>query len=162
MTFLLRLLLPLAALLLAFATAQQASDKITIYKDSQKYAYYGCYNETTGIDGSDHSRALSDGINEVKRGEMTVPMCLSFCSGGKTEYRYAGLEWSRECWCSQSLSGISKKLDDGQCNFPCEGDNTTACGGSLKLTVYRLSSASTRVTGSALLATFGVALTLFL
>lgn len=90
----LRLLLPLA-LILALVGAQQASDRISIYKDSQKYAYYGCYNETTEIDGSDHSRALSDGTNEVKRGEMTVPMCLGFCSGGKTEYRYAGLEWSR-------------------------------------------------------------------
>lgn len=67
-----------------------------------------------------------------------------------------------ECWCSQSLSGISKKLDDGQCNFPCEGDNTTACGGALKLTVYRLSSASNKATGSALLASLGIALALFL
>ena len=69
---------------------------------------------------------------------------------------------SSECWCSQSMAGISKKLDDGQCNFPCEGDNTTACGGSLKLTVYRLSSASSKSIASALFASFGAAMALFL
>ena len=95
MAWLLLQVLPPLALLLVLVSAQAASDKISIYKDSQKYAYHGCYNETTEIDGSDHSRALADGANVVKRGEMTVPMCLSFCSGGKTEYRYAGLEWSR-------------------------------------------------------------------
>lgn len=47
----------------------------------------------------------------------------------------------RECWCAQSISGIAGKLDDGQCSFPCEGNTSMACGGSLKLSVYKLSSA---------------------
>lgn len=67
----------------------------SIYNGSYTYQYYGCYNETTDIDGSDHERALANGINEVKKGQMTVPMCLSFCSSGNDTYRYAGLEWSR-------------------------------------------------------------------
>ena len=53
----------------------------------------------------------------------------------------------RECWCAQTLSGIAEKLDDTACNYPCEGNNTTACGGSLKLSVYRASFAS-RVSAS--------------
>lgn len=52
------------------------------------------------------------------------------------------LKMCRECWCAQTLAGIAEKLDDTACNYPCEGDNTTACGGSLKLTVYRVSVAS--------------------
>ncbi|GJN73202.1 hypothetical protein PLICBS_007278 [Purpureocillium lilacinum] len=156
------LLLVLAVLLMsltATTAAQDPSSQLTIYNDSKKYAYHGCYNETTEIPGSDHTRALGGGINEVKRGEMTVPMCLAFCSNSDTQYRYAGLEWARECWCAQSIAGISEKLDDKQCNFPCEGDNTTACGASLKLSVYRLSSSAGRLTtGSALLACVGAAL----
>ncbi|KAJ6445867.1 carbohydrate-binding WSC [Purpureocillium lavendulum] len=156
-----RRLIVALALLVAVAAAQ-ASSQLTIYNDSKKYGYYGCYNETTEIPGSDHTRALGGGINEVKRGEMTVPMCLAFCSNGDTQYRYAGLEWARECWCSQSIAGISKKLDDNQCNFPCEGDNTTACGASLKLSVYRLSSPAARITGPAVLACVGAALAVLL
>lgn len=57
---------------------------------------------------------------------------------------------SRECWCAQTLSGIAERLDDAACNYPCEGDNTTACGGSLKLSVYRASFAS-QMSGSSML-----------
>jgi hypothetical protein len=81
--------------LVVFVAAAQSNDSVQIWDDSDKYKFYGCYNETTNIEGSAQTRALSDGINEVKEGEMTVPMCLAFCSGGRTEYRYAGLEYSR-------------------------------------------------------------------
>ncbi|UNI21066.1 hypothetical protein JDV02_007088 [Purpureocillium takamizusanense] len=134
------LLTAVLAMMSLFTVA--AAGQLAIYNGSQKYTYHGCYNETTEIPGSDHTRALGSGINEVRGGVMTVPLCLSFCSTGDTEYRYAGLEWARECWCAQSIAGISAKLDDKQCNFPCEGDNTTACGASLKLSVYRLASSA--------------------
>ncbi|KAH6608720.1 carbohydrate-binding wsc [Trichoderma cornu-damae] len=115
---------------------------VSIYDGSDKYKYYGCYNETTQVSGSAETRALGGGIDESLPGQMTVPICLAYCGNGNTEYRYAGLEWSRECWCAQTLSGIAEKLNDTACNYPCEGDNTTACGGSLKLTIYRVSLAS--------------------
>lgn len=67
----------------------------TIYKDSNKYSYLGCYSETTGIANSTGERALAHGISEVRAGEMTVPMCLSFCGDGSAKYLYAGLEFSR-------------------------------------------------------------------
>jgi hypothetical protein len=85
------------ALLAATSASAQGPDSqrnVVIYDQSDKYSYYGCYNETTGIAGADGSRAL-DGPNEVKKGEMTVPMCLDFCGNGEKQYRYAGLEWSR-------------------------------------------------------------------
>lgn len=78
-----------------FAAAASAADSVNIYKGNKKYEYKGCYNETTQIPGSAGTRALDGGINEVKQGEMTVPMCLSFCGDGDTQYLYAGLEWSR-------------------------------------------------------------------
>ncbi|KAK5990855.1 WSC domain-containing protein 2 [Cladobotryum mycophilum] len=159
MRHLVTLLWPLA-LLLALACAQQSAN-VTIWKGSKKYHYYGCYNETTQISGSAETRALEGGINEVKQGQMTVPLCLAYCSEGTTEYRYAGLEWSRECWCSQSISGIAEKLDDAACNYACEGDNTTACGGSLKLSIYRISAAS-GLSAPTLLIVSGVVLALVL
>lgn len=92
---LLRLLLPLLALLSVAAAQKQQQQQVRIYNQSTKYTYHGCYNETTQVDGSDRSRALADGINQVRRGQMTVPLCLGFCANGRTQYRYAGLEWSR-------------------------------------------------------------------
>lgn len=57
------------------------------------------------------------------------------------KYTCGMLTFPRECWCSQHIAGISKKLADGECNFPCEGNSSLACGGSLKLSVYKMSSA---------------------
>lgn len=62
----------------------------------------------------------------------------------------------RECWCGKALAGISKKLDDTQCNYPCEGNKTMACGGALKLTLYRLSAAPASASVSGLLAITGL------
>ena len=118
-------------------SSQPASASPTIVQSipGSKYKYLGCYNETTSVTGAGGVRALSGGQNEVKEGEMTVPLCLAFCSSGATHYDYAGLEFSRECWCAQHISGASARLDDAACDTPCDGNGTTVCGGSLKLSV---------------------------
>ncbi|KAJ9142223.1 hypothetical protein NKR23_g7499 [Pleurostoma richardsiae] len=89
------LLALLLAALLPHPAAAQNSTEVTIYNASDKYAYYGCYNETTGLAGTSGARALSGGANEVGTGNMTVPICLGFCSSGGTEYKYAGIEYAR-------------------------------------------------------------------
>lgn len=68
---------------------------------------------------------------------MTVEACLAFCRIGA--YIYAGLEYTKECWCASYLDGLSVKLDDSDCNMACIGNATEVCGGSLKLTVYKSS-----------------------
>ncbi|KAI1112475.1 WSC domain-containing protein [Nemania sp. NC0429] len=102
------------------------------------YSYAGCWNESAGLPGTTGLRSL-DGINEGLPGVMTVARCLEFCAWGDREhgaYRLAGLEYARECWCGDELNPFSVPLADDRCDFGCDGANTTACGGSLKLTVY--------------------------
>jgi hypothetical protein len=91
----LRLLFALLALVVAAVAQSGGNDGVEIWNDSDMYQYYGCYNETTEIEGSAKTRALADGTNQIKNGEMTVPMCLALCSDGRTQWRYAGLEYSR-------------------------------------------------------------------
>ncbi|KAF5026559.1 hypothetical protein F66182_1348 [Fusarium sp. NRRL 66182] len=67
----------------------------SIYKEHSQYKYLGCYNETTTIQDSAEERALTGGPHVVSAGNMTVPVCLEFCASNGTQYRYAGLEWSR-------------------------------------------------------------------
>lgn len=47
---------------------------------------------------------------------------------------YAGLEYSYECWCGNIERAI--KLDDSECNMPCNGNSLQMCGGALALSVY--------------------------
>ncbi|KAI1356856.1 WSC domain-containing protein [Xylaria sp. FL0043] len=106
---------------------------------ASNYAYAGCWNETYGLAGTTGLRAL-DGASEVLPGEMTVEKCLGFCARGA--YRLAGLEYSRECWCGDELNSLSVRLSDAACDTPCDGANSTACGGALKLTVYNSTAAA--------------------
>ncbi|KAH8167660.1 hypothetical protein CIB48_g597 [Xylaria polymorpha] len=110
------------------------------------YTYAGCWNESAGLPGTTGLRAL-DGANEVLEGEMTVEICLAFCARGdatqdhRAAYRLAGLEYSRECWCGDKLNPLTVRLDDAACDLPCDGANTTACGGALKLSLYNATAA---------------------
>ncbi|KAI6785672.1 uncharacterized protein J7T54_006006 [Emericellopsis cladophorae] len=123
------------AALLSVATCAHAKG-LSIYDDSNTYVYRGCYNETTDQEDSSGVRALDGGITEVREDEMTVELCLEICGDGGTEYRFAGLQWARECWCASTLAGIAEKVDDEECDMACEGDEEFACGGNLKLSVY--------------------------
>jgi hypothetical protein len=69
----------------------------------------------------------------------------------------------RECWCSHSLAGIAEKLNDEECDLACEGDDSMACGGNLKLSVYKLSESGAvgRIHPSQLLSAGGAALGIF-
>jgi hypothetical protein len=96
-SLLLRAVLFALTLTVASVHAQSDSDdsSLSIYQGSEQYSYHGCYNETTNVEGSGGSRALPNGITEVREDEMTVPICLDICGKGDEEYHYAGLQWAR-------------------------------------------------------------------
>lgn len=56
--------------------------------------------------------------------------------------QYAGLEYSRECWCAPYLNTLSEPLDASACDYACEGNTTERCGGSLALSLYNLTDAA--------------------
>jgi hypothetical protein len=115
--------------------------KPAIYTGSDKYIYQGCYNETVDIPNTAKDRALPGGMNTVMAGNMTVPLCLAFCN--QNGFRYAGVEYSRECWCAVHLSSLSVKLPDSECNLACDGQPAMICGGPWKLSVYKADNVGT-------------------
>ena len=151
------LLLVLMTVLLLLIPAQAASG-LAISNESTIYAYYGCWTETTELANTTRRRALDGGGGadaQLQLPEtMTVLLCLDHCARNATTtpFAYAGLEYSRECWCADDLSPLSTRLPDTECDTPCDGDTATACGGALKLSVYELRRDQT---GSAPSATHG-------
>ncbi|WWD03156.1 hypothetical protein V865_001203 [Kwoniella europaea PYCC6329] len=66
---------------------------------------------------------------------MTIGSCISFCEN--KGYRYAGLEYARECYCGNSLSnGASFDRPSSSCTLTCKGDATHTCGGSNAVQLY--------------------------
>ncbi|KAI0842871.1 WSC domain-containing protein [Hypoxylon sp. FL0890] len=113
---------------------------LRIVDDDPVYRYIGCWSDTNPAPPI--TRALN-GPYLVMPGHMTVKPCLEYCSKvrnkfhpDKRGYRYAGLEFARECWCGDTLSNHSFPLADSACDMPCDGANKTACGGHLALTLY--------------------------
>ncbi|KAH6660061.1 WSC domain-containing protein [Truncatella angustata] len=124
-------LLGLLFALFAVMASGQTSDTpaLLIYNSSATYHYVGCWNETTGIAGTSGARALPDRSLE-QPGTMTVETCLDFCAHNQSSaYKYAGLEYSRQCWCANRISSLSTRLEDAACDTQCDGNTTEACGG---------------------------------
>ncbi|KAL9580059.1 MAG: hypothetical protein Q9212_004716 [Teloschistes hypoglaucus] len=63
---------------------------------------------------------------------MTVELCLSTCYN----YKYAGLEYGRECWCADAISTGAVQAGEKECNKKCAGDAGEICGAGNRLTLY--------------------------
>lgn len=102
---------------------------LSVYKTSfsaqepqANFTYLGCGGEP------DNARAL-DRVVQVL--QLTRKKCLLMCAYG--EFQFAGVEYGNECWCGNKINNI--KLN-GTCDFPCAGDSSETCGGSLALNVF--------------------------
>lgn len=112
-----------------------AGDRLEIYLNEQYtdptvatvpgFAYKGCRAEPH------EDRALPD--MRYEQDDMTPETCTSLCSTGG--FLYAGLQWSRECWCSSTIKG-GHWVADSECDMLCAGDKDSFCGAHKLNTVY--------------------------
>jgi hypothetical protein len=66
---------------------------------------------------------------------MTPTLCSSYCAA--RGFKYAGVEYSSECYCGNSLdNGASLSISSTQCNMGCSGDVDTMCGGGGALSLF--------------------------
>ncbi|CCA72580.1 related to glyoxal oxidase precursor [Serendipita indica DSM 11827] len=91
------------------------------------WAYLGCYT-----DGAARSLPAFGTVSAT----MTVDTCVALCDS--QNYLYAGLEYSQECYCDNSIQNGGAAAADG-CNMMCAGDATQTCGGGYRLSVYKSS-----------------------
>ncbi|KAI1827931.1 heme peroxidase [Xylaria intraflava] len=89
------------------------------------YLRIGCYEELP-------TRALTGG--DFPNDSMTLELCAKDCTG----FTYFATEYSRECYCGNSIDPRSNVTSDADCNMACAGDQTEYCGGSNRLEMYRL------------------------
>ncbi|KAK3377203.1 WSC domain-containing protein [Lasiosphaeria ovina] len=88
------------------------------------YAMTGCYadNSNARVLPVDKSGSLS--------GPNTPAACVAACAG----YAYAGVEWTTQCFCGNTLP--PQKMPDTDCSMPCAGDMTVMCGNGGRMNVY--------------------------
>lgn len=96
---------------------------------SSGWGYQGC-----GTDNY-YQRALTGASTGAD--DMTNEKCVKFC--GDKGFSMAGTEYSRECYCGNSIPDSAKPVAGvvGNCDMTCSGDSNQFCGGSGKLSLYQ-------------------------
>ncbi|KAL2141982.1 hypothetical protein VTI28DRAFT_1764 [Corynascus sepedonium] len=62
--------------------------------------------------------------------DMTLESCATFCSN----FTFFGVEYSRECYCDNTVLGAA--ADELDCSELCTGDSSSWCGGPSRLNLY--------------------------
>jgi hypothetical protein len=113
------------------------SNRLSVYSNgtitvpptpSYNYTYAGCYSDAV------NSRTLSTQYKGVAASSNTVESCIAGCASAG--YSIAGLEYSQECWCDNSLTYGAGVQADADCSYACTGNASETCGGSNRLSVY--------------------------
>lgn len=90
----------------------------------------GCYTDSNNL------RSITNGVRLINDLNNSPSLCQTQC--GSLGYKYAGLEYSQECWCSNSLNSIISRMSAtaGSCSMPCTGSSST-CGGVGYMQLYQ-------------------------
>ena len=96
---------------------------------SKGWKYIGC-----GIDDAG-SRTLN--VAQTSGNSMTIETCVDFCKSKGT--KYAGLEYSGECYCGNSIAADRAPQAGvlGNCLMKCSGNANEICGGAAAISLYQ-------------------------
>ncbi|XP_076034140.1 xylosyltransferase oxt-like [Oratosquilla oratoria] len=88
--------------------------------------YMGCFLD------SREERILKGHGAQLRRN--TPLTCADICY--QRGYIYAGVQYSRECFCGNEDLPLKKRVKEGECDMPCSGDNNLFCGGFLRIAIF--------------------------
>jgi len=69
---------------------------------------------------------------------MSPQVCYLNCRG--KGYNYFGLQYKSECYCGNDPFRAGKAGSEGECDTPCLGASNTACGGTWRNSVYKMTT----------------------
>ena len=79
------------------------------------------------------SRLLPVYIGEFPNNEKSV--CIVACKG----YRYAGVQYARECFCGNDKPNRALlRVGPNECSMICPGNTEQICGGTFRMNVYKV------------------------
>ncbi|KAI5845329.1 WSC domain-containing protein [Tricharina praecox] len=122
------------------------ANRLTVYSNSAfvppsnapkvgVFALQGCFTEGK-------TERLLSGYSFASA-NMTVDVCVDTCQS--LAYVYAGVEYSTECYCADTLSNQTTQAPPMDCEFKCGGNKKQFCGGADRVLLYaRNETAPTR------------------
>lgn len=103
-------------------------DAATYYKNVTGWQYLGC--------GKDNGVNRTFTADHWWSNSVTIEGCMDYCKS--RGHSYAGLEYSTQCFCGDSLPSNRAPTPGvlGNCLSPCAGNSSDYCGGSNRLSIY--------------------------
>ncbi|KAL8339065.1 hypothetical protein RB598_007400 [Gaeumannomyces tritici] len=104
-----------------------------LYPGNSNFSYYGCVSEPSS------GRLFAKQIANLA--DMTQDKCLQAC----WMFKFAGIEYGRECWCGDVVNFKGNgggtpgaNVSESQCSFNCPGDATgkTKCGAGVRMNLF--------------------------
>ncbi|KAH7343016.1 hypothetical protein BKA65DRAFT_303260 [Rhexocercosporidium sp. MPI-PUGE-AT-0058] len=129
------------------SASSTAVPTLRIVPSAGGYNYLGCYTEGDGV------RAL--GAAAFPSDTNTVESCVASCAG----YKYAGMEYGRECWCADEFGTGALLVPNADCSMTCAGDPYAYCGAGNRLQVYQKAGTGSPSTSSSRSATISTSTT---
>jgi glucan endo-1,3-alpha-glucosidase len=77
-------------------------------------------------------------------GSQTPQLCIASCQS--KGYTYAGLQYGRQCYCSNTM--VNPKFGVTGCTTVCAGDKNQMCGGAYRMNIYGPASSSSSSSSS--------------
>ncbi|RVD89540.1 uncharacterized protein DFL_000543 [Arthrobotrys flagrans] len=106
-------------------TATTTTSSTTTSPTGTPTVYLGCYIDS--ISGKALRYQFPDDT-------LTPSVCANICSS--RGYTYYGVEYSRECYCDNSLNTASFQVLSEECDMTCAGDSSQKCGGRDRINIY--------------------------
>ncbi|KAJ5101032.1 hypothetical protein N7456_007084 [Penicillium angulare] len=101
-----------------------------------QYSCLGCYQDNSRI------RVLN-GTAWLDINEDTPEFCCEYCRNVNSDYTLCGVENSSNCFCDSTTQTSYSSLAASDCNSPCAGGYSYACGGFNVLGIYSATTHST-------------------
>ncbi|GFQ80628.1 xylosyltransferase oxt [Trichonephila clavata] len=95
-------------------------------KGNEINSYIGCFRD------SSKKRLLSNYSKKISDNSPT--RCIDICL--QSGYQYAGVQYSKECFCGKEKPLEDFRLNDELCNMPCPQSPVEKCGGYFSMNVY--------------------------
>uniref|UniRef100_A0A1I8GKV5 WSC domain-containing protein n=1 Tax=Macrostomum lignano TaxID=282301 RepID=A0A1I8GKV5_9PLAT len=133
---------PAAALLVLFCAALLLTCVTCRFV---RFAYLGCYKDNSSprdLNGLSEVSKIGGFAVHFSSGsvrtstEMSHELCSGICFLG--EFRYFGMQNSRECYCGNSY-GSHGLVSEGNCSAVCSGNPMQKCGGYYRNSIFFLS-----------------------
>ncbi|GAA5866781.1 hypothetical protein JCM8547_003562 [Rhodosporidiobolus lusitaniae] len=107
------------------SAAASASSSAPTKASSAGWTYAGCFSDLR------EARSVE---NHLDTSPWTVETCLNAAQAAG--YQVAGIIYGGECWGANSVASTAVALDADQCQWKCNNDENTYCGGESALDVY--------------------------